>query len=56
MKFFADVWRNDWYLLPCLRILFNEAMYANWTFAIEFHFLCFHVRMFWEDGDWLRKH
>ena len=43
-KYF-QIWRNQLYLFPSIRITWNDPLYTEKNFAIEFHFLFFHARL-----------
>lgn len=41
-----EIWTNEIYLLPTIRILYNNPQYHRKTLEIFFHFLCFNIRLF----------
>lgn len=41
-----EIYENDIYLLPTVRVYINDMMYIQPNFSIEFHFLIFHGRLF----------
>lgn len=40
-----EIYENDIYLLPTVRVYINDMMYIQQNFLIEFHFLIFHGRL-----------
>lgn len=40
------IYKDDIYLLPTIRLYLNDPLYTNENFSVEFHFLGFHVRLF----------
>lgn len=48
-RFQCMFWWNRIYLLPTIVIDFDDASYGCRTFSIEFHFLLWHLRLFWMD-------
>lgn len=50
MKFYESyfsVWGDIWHLIPTIEITYNK----HKDFAIEFHFLCFHLCWLWIEQD-----
>lgn len=41
------VWNNRFYLLPTIVIDFDDVMFMEKNFSIEFHWICFHARLMW---------
>ena len=39
-----EIYENDIFLLPTVRVYINDMMYIQSNFSIEFHFLIFHAR------------
>ena len=39
------IWKNDIFILPTLRVYFNNLLYGYKNFSIEFHWLVFHARL-----------
>lgn len=46
-----EVWKNNWYLIPTIQLIFNDLMYHGRNVSVEFHWLCFHGRLMWVEGD-----
>ena len=40
-----EIYNNDFYLFPTIRIFIDNLIYAHRNFSIEFHFLVFHSRL-----------
>lgn len=40
-----EIWKNEIYLLPTIKVLKDNMMYCRSNFSIEFHFLVFHARL-----------
>lgn len=49
-KYF-EIWKNEIYILPTIRIGWNERVYVCRNFHIEIHFLCFHIRLLWLENE-----
>jgi hypothetical protein len=40
-----EIFKNDFYIFPTLRMFIDNHMYLDKNFSIEFHFLIFHARL-----------
>jgi len=48
-----NVWANEIFILPTIRIVRNHPIYSLRNLSIEFHWIVFHARVMWmekEDG------
>lgn len=49
-----EIWRDEIFFLPTVKIVINNMIYAEQNFSIEFHFLVFHARLLFfkkEEGE-----
>lgn len=37
--------KNDFYILPSIRLFIDNHMYIDKNFSVEFHFIVFHIRL-----------
>lgn len=42
----CEIWWHNFYMLPTIQIQTRNTVHTCKNFAIEFHFLAFHVRFF----------
>ena len=40
-----EIWKQDLYILPTVRVFIDNRMYLDRNFSIEFHFLMLHARL-----------
>lgn len=40
-----EIYKDNIYLLPTIRLYLNDMFYMNENFSVEFHFLVFHGRL-----------
>ena len=45
-----EIWKDDFFLLPTIRIAKNNLSYFEDNVSIEYHFLVFHARVVWKKG------
>ena len=50
-RFQFMIWRDRLYLLPTIVIDFGDTRYMCKNFAIEFHFLLWHIRLLWLESE-----
>ena len=48
-----QIWTDDIYIIPTIELHLNNMIYSKRNFAIIFHWLVFHGRLFWckEEGE-----
>ena len=40
-----QIYKNDIYILPSIRLFIDNHMYIDKNFSVEFHFIVFHIRL-----------
>ena len=50
-RFDREVWKNDIYLFPTVRIFVRNQIYGRDNFSVEVHWLVFHFRWLWIKED-----
>lgn len=51
VRFNREVWKNDVYLFPTIRIFVRNQIYGRDNFSVEVHYLVFHFRWLWIKED-----
>ena len=47
-----QIWTDDIYIIPTIELHLNNMIYSKRNFAIIFHWLVFHGRLFWcKEGE-----
>lgn len=54
MKLFRkdfQIWKNEIYLLPTIKVCINNPVYAKRNLSLEVHFLVFNARLLWLEDN-----
>ena len=46
-----EIWTNEIYLLPTIRLMCNNHIYCRKNLEICFHFMCFNARLFFVERE-----